>query len=621
MPALGGAAMFDPAPKKPENLEMLRLAADPWAPFPQQASLARRLKRIMPSIADLRTQRIALLGNGTLDHFAEILVLWLTLEGFRGDIHVAPYGAFRQEILDPQSELYKFKPDLVWLFSTERDLAAIPANFGAQAEACDSAVVDVTAEWRNLWQRLRANTSALILQNNLEAPEIRVLGNYEGAVPWSRANLIRRVNLALADAAQDAKVALFDLDYAASLFGLQHWHEDRLWYQSKQPFAPDAFGLVAFQATKVIGALKGRARKCVVVDLDDTLWGGVVGDDGLAGIRVGDGPEGDAFVAFQEYLKSLQARGILLAVCSKNEEGVAKEPFLNHPSMRLRLDDFVVFKCNWRSKVENIRDIAASLNIGLESLVFVDDNPVERDFVRSLLPGVAVPEMPTDPAEYVRVLAAGHYFETSSVSQEDIGRTRLYKENALREAAMGTATDINDFLRGLQMEADIGPPDDFRLPRMTQLLARTNQFHPTTTRYSEAELQELAADPRSWVRWISLRDRFGDHGIVSVVVLRPEDDALLIDTWAMSCRVFSRGLEELVFLEMIKSARSLGGRYLIGHYYPTSKNLPVVDLFERLGFSRDGVESGSERWRLDLMEFVPGLAPFIQWKNQEGIDG
>lgn len=592
----------------------LRLAADPSAPFPQQAAWARRLQKLLPEIPGLRPLRIAVLGNGTLGHFAETLRFWLALEGFRAEVHLAPYGAFRQEILDPHSELYNFQPDVIWLFATGRDVVS-KVDYGAPPDTCEAAVNAVVSEWRTLWRHLRANEPVSIIQSNFEAPSVRVFGHYDGAVPWSPANLIRRLNLALTEAAHQDNVSVFDLDHAASLFGLCRWHEDRHWYQSKQPFAPDAFGLVAFQAARFLGSMKGTAKKCVVLDLDNTLWGGVVGDDGLAGIRLGSDPDGEAFLAFQDYLKSLAVRGVLLAVCSKNEEAAAREPFLKHPDMRLRLEDIVIFRANWKSKVDNLREIASGLNIGLDALVFVDDNPAERELVRSLLPEVAVPEMPADPAEYVAALAAGRYFEASSFSEEDTARTRLYFENAQREATRTAATDVTSFLRDLDMEADSGPADSFRLPRMAQLLARTNQFHPTTTRHTEPELAAMGADPRAWVRWFSLRDRFGNHGLVSAVVLLHEGDALRIDTWAMSCRVFSRGLEELVFLEMVQTAHNLGVRYLIGHYCPTPKNRPVAGLFERLGFTADGMENGGSRWRLDLSAPVLKFSPLIRWRN------
>jgi FkbH-like protein len=251
----------------------------------------------------------------------------------------------------------------------------------------------------------------------------------------------------------------------------------------------------------------------------------------------------------------------------------------------------------------------------LHSLVFVDDNPAERELVRSLLPEVAVPEMPADPAEYVAALAANHYFDASSFSPEDVARTRLYSENAQREAARTAATDVAGFLQDLEMEADCGAADSFRLPRMAQLLARTNQFHPTTTRHSEATLQAMTADPRGWVRWFSLRDRFGDHGIVSVVALRPEANGLLIDTWAISCRAFSRGLEELISLEMVRAARNLGGQSLIGEYRPMPKNRVVADLFQRLGFTASAPENGESRWLLNLSADVRSFSPLIRWRT------
>jgi len=590
----------------------LRASADPSAPFANQAVWARRLQKVLPEIPNLRPLRIAVLGSGTMGHFADTLRLWLALEGFRPEIHLASYGSFRQEILDPHSALYAFQPDVVWLFATGRDLLP-QVDFGAAPDACESAVQAAVSEWRNLWRRVRESAPVAILQNNCEAPAVRIFGHYDGALPWSPANLARRLNLVLAEATAAENVSLFDLDHTASVFGLSRWHQDRHWYQSKQPFAPDAFGLVAFQAARFLSASRGAAKKCVAFDLDNTLWGGIAGDDGLAGIHLGNDPEGEAYLALQDYLKTLQRRGILLAVCSKNEEAVAQEPFLKHPAMRLRLEDIVAFRANWKNKADNLRDIASSLNIGLDSLVFVDDNPAERELVRSVLPEVTVPEMPADPAEFVPALVAGRYFEASSFSGEDTARTRLYYENARREAARTSATDLAGFLRDLDMEALSGPPDSFTLPRMAQLLARTNQFHPTTTRHTESELAAMAANRRAWVRWFSLRDRFGDHGLVSVAALLPQDDAWIIDSWAMSCRVFSRGLEELVFLEMVRAAKESGVPYLIGRYYPTSKNRPVADLFPRLGFRADGAENGGSRWRFDVTASVPAFTPFIRW--------
>ena len=600
-----------------ELLPRVRAAADPLAPFPGQLALAKRAKKILPELPNLQPLRIAVLGNGTLDLFVEALRLWLVLEGFRPEIYISPYASFRQEILDRQSALFAFQPEVVWLFATERDLHFLNVMLGADESTCAAAIASVVEEWRNWWRQLRANGPISVIQNNFDAPAIRLFGQFDAAVPWSRSSLIQRLNIALRERALEDNVALFDLDNAASTFGLLRWHEERHWHQSKQPFAPDAFGLVAFQFARFLGAMRGTAKKCVVLDLDNTLWGGVIGDDGLDGIILGNGAEGEAFVAFQQYLKSLVSRGILLAVCSKNEETAAQEPFLKHPAMLLKLNDIACFRANWENKADNLRQIAATLNIGLDALVFVDDNPSERELVRSLVPEVTVPEMPTDPSEYPRVLASGSYFDAAFFSKEDMARSRHYKENAQRETARNVAADMGGFLRDLEMEANSGPADAFHLPRMTQLLAKTNQFHPTTTRPTEGQLAAFAADPRGWVRWFSLRDRFGDHGLVGVVVLRPENGALAIDSWAMSCRVFSRGLEELIFLEMVRASRDLSAGRLVGRYLPSLKNYPVANLYKRLGFAFDGPEGKGSRWLLDLSAPVLSFSPPIRWRAVE----
>jgi FkbH-like protein len=594
-----------------DSIQGLRAVADPMAPFPEQLIWLRRLKRMTTKQPPARPLRVALMGDGTLHFLADTLRLWLALEGFQPDVYTCAYGSFRQEILDPESAFYAFHPDIVWLFATERDLDLQQVSPGASSDRCEAAIVGAADEWRNCWQQIRRRSAAIILQNNFESSAVRTFGHYEAAVPWSRSNLVQRVNSELSNRAAEEGVTLFDLNHIANTFGLSGWREDRHWYQSKQPFAPNAFGLVAFNFARLVGSMKGTMRKCIVLDLDNTLWGGVIGDDGIDGIQLGDGPEGEAFIAFQDYLKSLAQRGILLAVCSKNDAATAKEPFIKHPAMRLRLEDISCFSANWENKAGNLRDIARSLNIGLDSLVFVDDSPAERELVRSELPEVAVVSLPEDPSGYIAALAAGCYFETTSFTSEDEARVRLYNENSLRESAMNTASDLNSFLSGLDMEATTGLADSYHLPRMAQLLAKTNQFHLTTTRQTEPELLALSNDPKSWLRWFSLRDRFGDHGLISVAILRAESDAWIIDTWAMSCRVFSRGMEEFILIEMVAAAREAGAERLIGLYKQTAKNAVVADLYGRLGFAFDGEHEEGAHWVLDLSS-AKLRTPFIR---------
>ncbi|MGD0546807.1 MAG: HAD-IIIC family phosphatase, partial [Terracidiphilus sp.] len=583
----------------------------PSADFPAQLGWFKQFKKILPLTAGLRRVRIAVMGNGTLNFLADLLRLWLGLEGYVAEIYLCAYNSWRQEILDSQSAFYAFRAEIVWLLASERDVDFGQIAPGADTAACEAAVEFIAQEWRSCWEQIQRHRPVRIIQCNVEEPPLRVFGHYEAAVPWSRSSLIHALNRSVSEFARQDQVGLFDLAYIAACFGLTRWREDRHWQQSKQPFHPDAFGMVAFQFARLVGSMLGSMRKCIVVDLDNTLWGGVIGDDGVEGIQLGDGAAGGAFAAFQDYLKDLLKRGILLAVCSKNDQAIAEEPFQKHPAMRLKLEDISCFCANWENKADNLRKIAKTLNIGLDSLVFVDDNPSERELVRSQLPEVSVVAMPEDPSEYAAALAAGCFFETASFSTEDAARVQFYRENSLRESSRQAATDLSGFLRDLEMVADSGSLDSFHLPRMAQLLAKTNQFHLTTTRYSEAELTALEQNAKTWMRWYSLRDRFGDHGLISVAILCPEEDAMAIDTWAMSCRVFNRGMEEFIFLDMLDAARAMGASRLIGRYRPTAKNHPVAGLYKRLGFAFDGSEDSTNRWVLDLSAPMAQAPPYI----------
>ena len=462
-------------------------------------------------------------------------------------------------------------------------------------------VAAAVARFENLWQAIQSHSPALIVQNNADLPLERVFGNFSGACPWSRLNRLRRFNLELADAAPPG-VTLFDLDHAASVFGRAGWFAERFWYHSRHPFSLEAIPAVAAQAARLVNALKGGAKKGLVLDLDNTLWGGVIADDGLEGIRLSPGdPDGEAFIAFQDYLLKLKERGIILTVCSKNQEENARLPFEKHPHMRLRLADFAVFVANWDNKADNIAAIAETLEIGPDALVFVDDNPVERDLVRRFRPEVTVLEMPEDPALYVRTLDRAGLFETAAFSDEDRQRAEMYRQNASRKASRGRHADVGAFLRSLEMTAEHGPVGEAQLPRVAQLINKSNQFHLTTRRYSEADLRRMVADPERIAHWFRLRDRFGDNGLISVLLLRRVDaETLEVDTWVMSCRVLSRGMEAFVRNRMVRLAREAGCRRLIGVYLPTRKNGLVADLYGRLGFAELESRPERTRWLLEI---------------------
>ena len=576
--------------------------------FVKQAKYASLFKSIPEDALELKKIRVAILATSTISHFSDILKYWLAGEGFAAEVHESIYDTIEQTILDPNSSLYDFGPEVVMLFINHRDVKCdVPP--GSSSEDIHNAVTRAVEHYTALWEILRKNS--------------RVFGNYEGTALWGCLNVLRSFNLEIAKAVVPG-VTIFDLDYISSAYGKKKWHEARYWYHSKHAFALDATGLVAYDASKVIGSIKSSSKKCIVLDLDNTIWGGVIGDDEIKGISLGDGPDGEAFMDFQKYLLKLKDRGVILTVCSKNDEDIAKEPFTRHPHMQLKLDDITVFRANWDDKISNIRQIAAALNIGLDSLVFIDDNPAERQLVRSALPMVSVPELPEDPSDYISCLSGHSYFETVLFSEEDRTRSEYYRSNTTRSEFQKHFTNLSDYLRSLCMEMTMRDFDDFNLPRIVQLINKSNQFHLTTTRYNTNEIKAAQAESNKYCRYFTLRDRFGDNGLISVIILqRQGKDEFFIDTWVMSCRVLSRGVEEFICEEIISLARKIGCKKIIGKYIPTKKNKLAERLYERLHFRKKEEKwDGTAFWELSLDgETLPSYSTFIRKAGIEnGVD-
>lgn len=583
--------------------------ARPDDDFSVQHRIAKMFHSIPKEQLDLKPIKIAIVSTSTVDHFAEVFQFWLAKDGFDTELYLAEYNTMYQTVLDPSSKLYMFEPEIVWLFSSFRDVKVdIPP--GSSPEKVKDSVQSAVAGFTSLWETIKSHSAAYIIQNNADLPLNRAFGNYEGTICWGQYNVLREFNLALSRSVTTG-VTIFDLDFISSFFGKKLWFDERYWYHSKHSFSLDAVGLVAFKAARLILAIKGLAKKCLVLDLDNILWGGVIGDDGLEGIRLGNGAEGEAFVDFQKYLLRLKNRGIILTVCSKNNEENAKLPFLKHPDMRLKLDDIAVFAANWDNKADNIRTIAEVLDIGLDSLVFIDDNPVERAFVHQTLPMVSVPEMPEDPTLYIRVLDEQNFFETITFSEEDKARSDMYRGNAQRKGIQKKFTNLSDFLKDLSMETFIGEFDDLHLPRISQLINKSNQFHLTTTRYTEAQIRMMAGDDNIVCRYFKMRDRFGDNGLVAVIILKRDNIDLVIDTWVMSCRVLSRSMEEFIHNEIIAIARKLNCERLLGSYIPTKKNKLVADLYKRLGYSMVDKREEITCWELPINEYTPMKETYI----------
>jgi len=574
---------------------VLRQSVPSQAPYALQARAARIFKSIPEDAVELRRLRIAVLSSFTIDYFTEVFAFWLAVAGIRAEFYVAPFDQVVQTVMDDASPLYAFKPELVWLMTSFRDVR-IELRPGDGPDTARQRVQGAVAASAALWRILAERAKCIIVQNNADIPAHDEFGNLAGAAPWGRRNALRRYNIELADTA-GSDVVIFDFDHVSSLFGKAAWVDARHWFMAKTAFSLDASGLVACHAARLIAAAKGLAKKCLVLDLDNTLWGGAIGDDGLEGIKLGAGPEGEAFVAFQRFARALNARGIILAVSSKNDAQNAEEPFKTHPDMQLQLGDIAVFRANWDNKPDNIREIARLLNLGLDALVFVDDNPVERDLVRQVLPMVEVPELPEDPADYLAALAGQCLFETVAYSDDDRERARFYRENAQRDEASLGFGDISAFLRSLRMRGEVGTIDAFALPRMAQLINKSNQFHLTGTRYSEAELAALSRAPNCVALWFRLTDRFGDNGLIAAVILRQAGTELQVDTWVMSCRVLGRSMEEFIAAELFAVARRLDCRAVTGFYRPSAKNQLVATLYQRLGFDPAGSTEEGTMWR------------------------
>lgn len=552
--------------------------------------------------------RIAVLASHTVDHLVPSIRVAGLQRRLALSVHVAPYGMYRQALLGDDPELIAFAPNLIVLAIDAND-APIQLPLDATAAEVERAVDARVDELRHLWHCARERFASQVVQQTLVPSDPPLFGSFEALVPAAPYTVVERLNSAIRSAAREDGVLLLDLAWLASRHGHDQGIADPVrWHQAKQLVSPTLAPLYGDLLARIAAAAAGQSRKCLVLDLDNTLWGGVIGDDGVEGIRLGQGSAtGEAFLAFQRYVSLLAKRGIILAVCSKNDAAVAHGGF-DHPEMVIRRADIAVFVANWEDKAGNLRQIAATLQIGLESLVFVDDNPAERDIVRRELPEVAVPELPDDVAGYPACLAAAGYFEAASFTSDDAARGRSYALNAERRAELASSTDMAGYLQSLQMSlvaTSIGRGD---LARVTQLINKTNQFNLTTRRYTEAQVDRCTGDADFIGLAIRLSDRFGDSGLISVVLARPDPrlrpDELLIDTWLMSCRVLGRQVEAAVLDVLAAEAMRRGVATLIGEYRPTARNGMVAEHYTKLGFvprtALDDAEPASRFWQCDL---------------------
>ncbi len=556
----------------------------------------------------LKPFSLGIVSNTTTSIIVPALVTTAARYGFSLMVHEAPYGQAAQVAI---GEVEAFKGVAMDAILIAIDYKGLPGqgnipSFGKDTDAVHGALDHLNIIRSQLKQRYGA---PCIMQTCAHEPE-SFFGNFDIQVNNTPRQFINIFNSSLVSEVVGTDDFLLDVAAIAETVGLANWHDPVMYHMAKLPFAQKLVPFYAEQVCRIISAMSGKARRALILDLDNTLWGGVIGDDGLSGIELGQGNAvGEAYLAVQNTVLKLRQRGIVLAVCSKNNDTTARIPFREHPDMLLNESHIAVFRANWQDKVPNIQLIAETLNLGLESIVFFDDNPVERDRVRYELPEVAVPELPEDPAYYPRTLLAAGYFEAVYFSDEDKSRVENYQANAKRVALRETSTDLNTYLKTLQMKADLQPFGENGIKRIVQLISKTNQFNLTTYRHNESQTRDFMKNDQYFTLQVRLADAFGDNGMVSVVICKKSTEEWFIDTWLMSCRVVGRRLEEVVFYEIVKSAKFEGVKKITGVYIPTERNEIVRDHYLKLGFEAlKNDTSGATTWSKSLDDIeIPDL--------------
>ena len=559
------------------------------------AELEKNCKKSTDTCTDFYS--LAILGNCATQHLAKAIKGYAYEEKIALHVFDADYNQIDAQVMDNNSELYQMTPDftLFWL-CTEKLYEAF-----CQSTNRSDFANQIIMYLEGYWNRVNQQYKTTILQFNFTQIDDRIFGNYGNKTQDSFLFQIRKLNYLLMEKCTQYKnVFIIDIEYLQQIYGEDGIKENKMYYIAKMPLSTKILPEVAKQTIDVIKAMKGKMKKCVILDLDNTLWGGVIGDDGLENIQIGELGLGHAFSEFQMWLKELQKRGIILAVCSKNEEVVAKEPFLHHPEMVLHMEDIAMFVANWEDKASNIKKIQDTLNIGMDSIVFFDDNPFERNLVKSMIPDITVPDLPEDPSQYLEYVKLLNLFETAAYSETDKNRTKQYQEEIGRVNLQKQFSSYSEYLESLEMVAEAKPFDKFHFSRIAQLTQRSNQFNLRTVRYTEQEIEQLAKEKEYLTLYFTLKDKFGDYGLISVVVLdKQPENTLFISEWLMSCRVLKRGMEEFILDEIIRTAEEHGFDKVTGEYIRTPKNNMVSELYKKMGFQ----EVSKDRYKVNIAEY------------------
>ncbi len=562
----------------------------------------KSIKRELLLQTDFIEKKVAILGGSTSTEIKNILDLYLLKNGIKASFYESEYNKYYEDALFENAELQAFDPDIIYIHTTQVNLIHTPHTANS-IEEINTLFENELARYTSIWNALEKYNCAII-QNNFDLPPERTLGNLDCYDPHGKVHFIHRLNQAFSTAAYERKnLYINDINYLSASIGLDKWFNVSYWYGYKYAVSYDAIPLLAHNIANIINAIYGKTKKCLVLDLDNTCWGGVIGDDGVDNIQIGtETAIAEAHTAFQQYAKDLKDRGITLAVCSKNDFSNAKEGF-SHPDSILKFEDFTSFKANWDPKSQNVLEIAKEINIGIDALVFIDDNPVEREIVSAQVPHVSVPDIGDDITQYIAYIDKSGYFEPISLLEDDTMRNKYYEDNKKRLEEETQFQSYDDFLLSLDMEGEIKTFTTVYLDRITQLTNKTNQFNLTTKRYTFAEIEEMSNSDKYITIYGKLSDKFGDNGLISIVIGEMKERSCHIDLWLMSCRVLKRGMEDAMLDALVRECQKNSIKTIVGYYYKTKKNSMVLDLFEKFGFDLKEQNDEDSIWELNIESY------------------
>lgn len=565
----------------------------------KKKSLKRELETSRDSFIE---KKIAILGGSTTNELKLNLELFLLKEGIKPIFYESEYNKYYEDALFSQ-KLLEFKPDIVYVYSTIKNIKSFPSVTIEQKQN-EKIFTYESKKLEMIWESLFSKLACVVIQNNFELPQTRIIGNSSFYLDGGNINFINKLNMFISESTNKYdNLYINDINYLSSLIGLEKWYDNELWFNYKYAISFEGIAYVAHSVASIIKSIYGKNKKAIALDLDNTLWGGVIGDDGVNGIKIGSETAiGEAYEDFQKYIKNLKDIGIILTINSKNDLENALEG-LRHPSMILHKDDFFTIKSNWDLKSNNILESAREINIGEDSFVFIDDNPVERELVRSQLQNVAVPEIGNKIELFKNFIDRNNYFEIISLSKEDLERAKYYQDNQNREKEQQNYSNYNDYLKSLEMIAEIDEAKEVYLERIYQLINKTNQFNLTTKRYTKSEVDEVYKDPNQILLYGKLKDKFGDNGLISIIIAEQKGKILEIPLWLMSCRVLKRDMEIAMLNELVNLAKERGIEKLLGTYIPSKKNSMVKDHYKNLGFKFEKEENDIFTWVLEIEDY------------------